>query len=206
MISVERVKRNQIRMMKERGYIIPPIEEAFLKGEPPGTLPDLQTLYSKPNADPFIVVLYIPLDRKNPRIPATINKDTLESVLNPVVNQFGNTLKHIILIGDPPNAKADIQLMDMIQRKALTIERFSYENLSIVPVDHVSVPKHRLLTFTEAQKLSADLKTSLTRMPRIKTSDPIAKWYGAKRGDIFEITSRSVMTDGIIPTYRITIS
>ncbi len=54
---------------------------------------------------------------------------------------------------------------------------------------HRKVPKHRLLTEEEKTKLMKDLNmTTLKQLRKIDSQDAMAKWIGARPGDVVEIT------------------
>ncbi len=58
---------------------------------------------------------------------------------------------------------------------------------------HRKVPKHRLLTEEEKTKLVKDLNmTSLKQLRKIDSQDAMAKWIGARPGDVVEITGLDV--------------
>lgn len=52
---------------------------------------------------------------------------------------------------------------------------------------HILVPKHRILSKNEIEKLLKTYNISLQQLPLIKEKDPVIEAIGAKEGDIIEI-------------------
>ena len=83
------------------------------------------------------------------------------------------------------------------------IEMFNINSLGVNITKHILVPKHTLITDSETKE---NVKTKLclkkwSELPLIRISDPIASYYGAKNGDVFEIT-RNSKTAGEYISYR----
>jgi DNA-directed RNA polymerase I, II, and III subunit RPABC1 len=53
------------------------------------------------------------------------------------------------------------------------------------------VPKHELLSPKDKKELLLRYKINDIQLPRILMSDPISRYYGLKRGDVFKITRNS---------------
>ena len=66
------------------------------------------------------------------------------------------------------------------------------------------VPKHEILTDEEKKQLLIQYGVSEKQMPRIKSTDPVAKKLGAKRGDVVKITRKSP-TAGECFYYRVVV-
>lgn len=70
----------------------------------------------------------------------------------------------------------------------LNIEIFNYNKLKYNPTKHVDVPRHILITDKkEIDHLLDIYKADKGSFPKILAMDPIAKWYGAKPGNVFRI-------------------
>ena len=67
---------------------------------------------------------------------------------------------------------------------------------------HELVPDHVILSESEVEKLFNDQDFNKEQLPKIKSDDPIAKAIEAKKGDILEITRKS-LTAGTFVTYRL---
>lgn len=78
-----------------------------------------------------------------------------------------------------------------VEEKHLSIEYFKENELYIDKTKHVLVPKHELLDEEEKTELLKIYNIKELNLPKILSSDPISKYYGAKRGQVFKITRNS---------------
>ena len=69
---------------------------------------------------------------------------------------------------------------------------------------HELVPKHILLSEKEKEELLKNYGISLKDLPRILSSDPMAKAINAKVGDIIKIIRKSP-TAGVSEYYRVVV-
>ncbi len=67
---------------------------------------------------------------------------------------------------------------------------------------HQLVPEHVILNESEAKRVLKELDVHPEQLPKIKTTDPVVKAIGAKRGDIVKIIRRSATAEEFI-TYRL---
>lgn len=68
-------------------------------------------------------------------------------------------------------------------------------------LEHHYVPEHIKLTDSETEKLAESLEYDIKDLPKIKSTDPVAKQIGAEEGDILKII-RNSDTAGTFVTYR----
>jgi DNA-directed RNA polymerase subunit H (RpoH/RPB5) len=69
------------------------------------------------------------------------------------------------------------------------VQVFEIRHLQFLYGHHIKVPKHRIVTSEEIQKILKDSnapKASVFR--KIDSQDPMAKWVGARPGDLLEVT------------------
>ena len=78
------------------------------------------------------------------------------------------------------------------------------DELLIVVIDHYLVPQHILLSPDEKENYLTIFNHQIRDMKKILLNDPIAKFYGAKVGDMFKIIRPSI-TAGKDIDYRIVI-
>ncbi|XVF19081.1 hypothetical protein REPUB_Repub11eG0079600 [Reevesia pubescens] len=107
------------------------------------------------------------------------------------------------------NAILVIQKALTAPAKAAIGEINSYFNMDVFEeaelltniTEHMFVPKHKVLNDKEKKELLAKYRVKETQLPRILVTDPVAKYYGMKRGQVVKITRQSVTAD-TYDTYR----
>jgi DNA-directed RNA polymerase I, II, and III subunit RPABC1 len=83
-------------------------------------------------------------------------------------------------------------------------EIFLEKELMINVVDHVLIPKHEVLAKEDVDVFFETYNCKKRNMPKILSTDPIAKYFNMKVGDICRIT-RPSDTSGFVPTYRLVV-
>ena len=73
-------------------------------------------------------------------------------------------------------------------------EIFSMKNLMFNITHHEIVPKHILLNQEEVDMILKQYQTTRAQLPKLLTTDPVAKYYGMKAGDVCKIIRQSPMT------------
>eukprot|EP00030_Apusomonadida_sp_AF-17_P002123 a262_287.p2 GENE.a262_287~~a262_287.p2 ORF type:complete len:217 (+),score=76.62 a262_287:34-651(+) len=88
--------------------------------------------------------------------------------------------------------------------KEVSFEIFFDTELIVNITEHSLVPKHEPLTDDEKAALLARYRLQQTQLPRMNTTDPVAKFYGLKSGTVVRITRKSE-TAGRYITYRLVV-
>ncbi|KAK0156242.1 DNA-directed RNA polymerases I, II, and III subunit RPABC1 [Merluccius polli] len=105
----------------------------------------------------------------------------------------------VVQMGMTPSAKQS--LVDMAPKYIL--EQFLQQELLINITEHELVPEHIVMTKEEVTELLARYKLKESQLPRIQAGDPVARYFGLKRGQVVKII-RPSETAGRYITYRLT--
>ncbi|XP_045158399.1 DNA-directed RNA polymerases I, II, and III subunit RPABC1 [Mercenaria mercenaria] len=104
----------------------------------------------------------------------------------------------IVQVGMTPSAKQ--ALVDMAPKYIL--EQFLESELLINITEHMLVPEHVVMTAEEKQELLERYKLKESQLPRIQQGDPVARYFGLKRGHVVKII-RPSETAGRYVSYRL---
>eukprot|EP00043_Microstomoeca_roanoka_P016805 m.173448 g.173448 ORF g.173448 m.173448 type:complete len:201 (-) comp16530_c3_seq3:2479-3081(-) len=83
------------------------------------------------------------------------------------------------------------------------VQVFDMTELIVNITKHELVPKHIVLSREEKKALLERYKLKEQQLPRMKTSDPVAKYFGLKRGQVCKILRENSPTAGRYVSYRI---
>ena len=157
----------------------------------------------------FILIASTPDNKKtigafmiNPKKSNNINNKTIEEVS---VRMKDNDIPEGIIISDVPLSNtAQKLLVDLDAESELHLEFFHTKELIINITKHELVPKHEVVEKSEINKILERYKVKLSQLPKILLKDPVAKYYGLRRGEVVKIIRKSE-TAGLYVTYRLVI-
>lgn len=192
-----RVYRTIANMLSKRGYMVPqalreitPFEFKAKFGEHVSR-ESLTILVEKADDDTNQLFVFFPEDEKVGVKPIKTYTDRMraENVSNAIM---------VLRVDITPFAKQAVQEMS----DSFRIEHFKESELLIDITQHQLVPAHVILTAAEKSELLKRYRLKDSQLPRIQSNDPVARYYGMRRGQVVKII-RPSETAGRYVTYRI---
>mmetsp|Transcript_2977 Transcript_2977/g.8148 ORF Transcript_2977/g.8148 Transcript_2977/m.8148 type:complete len:226 (-) Transcript_2977:75-752(-) len=192
-----RVFRTISNMLDKRGYMVPrdlremtPASFKARFGDSPGR-ESLTILVEKADDESNQLFVFFPEDEKLGVKPIKVYIDRMksESVTNAVM---------VLKVDITPFAKQALQELS----DSFRIEHFKETELLVDITQHQLVPEHQVLTPNEKAELLKRYRLKETQLPRIQTNDPVARYFGMKRGEVVKII-RPSETAGRYVTYRV---
>lgn len=192
-----RVRRTCVEMLEDRGYVVPDEDrnmtvEQFKErfGEEPRR-DDLLLLVQMKDDPTVQTFVFFPDEVK-------VGVKTIKSLAE---RMRSDSVQKAILVVQGNMTPFAKQCLQEMQPKYL-IELFLEQELLVNITKHTLVPQHRILTEEEKKVLLERYKVKDTQLPRIQHSDPVARYYGMRRGQVVRIV-RASETAGRYVTYRL---
>ena len=118
---------------------------------------------------------------------------------------FEETQKnHAIIIYNNSITAFAKQSIIVLESQGKKLEFFKYDELTYNITKHKLVPKHILISNNEKRQLLKHYKVNETQLAYILKTDPVARYYNAKPGNVFKIITHSDVTQQNI-TYRVVV-
>uniref|UniRef100_A0A915BW16 DNA-directed RNA polymerases I, II, and III subunit RPABC1 n=2 Tax=Ascarididae TaxID=6250 RepID=A0A915BW16_PARUN len=128
---------------------------------------------------------------------AKIGIKTIKAICQQMQEQAITRAIIVVQAGMTPSAKQAIT--DMAPK--YTLEQFLEAELMVNITEHELVPEHVVMNNEEKTELLARYKLKDTQLPRIQMTDPVARYFGLRRGQVVKII-RPSETAGRYITYR----
>ena len=194
-----RIRRTLLKMLKKRSYVV---DAAQLAMTPRGFVDQFG---DQPKRNDLTILAEHETDAEDQLFVFLPDDD---KVGVKTIKQYCEMMKeasvsHAILVvkqGVTPFAKTALQEM----ASTYLIEHFRDAELLVDVTEHRLVPAHALLSPEDRQALLDRYKLRAEQLPRIQRTDPVARFYGLKVGDVVKIV-RPSETAGRYVTYRVCI-
>lgn len=200
MYKIWRVRHTVLQLCHDRGYLITQdeLEETFeiFKSQYEGTIPDrneLTILCAHHNNANDKMFVFFPDEPK-------IGVKTVQNYVIKMEEESVNRAIIVVRMGLTPSAK---QAMRNVAPEYI-MEEFLESEMLINITEHELVPQHILLTSEEKEELFARYKLKESQLMKMLTTDPVARYYGYKRGQVIKIIRKSD-TAGRYVTHRLVV-
>jgi DNA-directed RNA polymerase subunit H (RpoH/RPB5) len=189
------IKKTQIELVRDRGYVITPEEEGLLTATFEQFQSYMQTLkqtipnstdrarlsrsYANPSNTKNMAVFFISkTDQSQKQIPS--------EVITVIVNRaIESRLTELLLIADIVLSTRGNELLQNLTMTKWQI--FFDHDLVYNPTKSVDVPHHEPLTPEQAAIKLREWRADISRLLIFESSDPIVKYYGWSPGTIIRV-------------------
>lgn len=194
-----RIWRTLMQMLQDREYHVP---DALLSL----TLNGFKQKLGESKTRDILTIQLAKADDQNSRIFISFPDDNRIAV--PIIAAVAQRMhkegiQRAIIIGKgiiTPSAKTAIVEL----QNHFVIEYFEEKELLVNITEHELVPKHIVMNPDEKQGLLKRYRVKESQLPKIQTTDPVARYLGLQRGQVVKII-RSSETAGKYITYRLAV-
>ena len=120
-----------------------------------------------------------------PKVATKFNVDRIQQYISTIKKM---DILHCLVVYKDSATPIAKKVVD--ESTEITIELFSEDELQFNITTHKWVPEHRLLYRKQSKEAEQFKKKYSDKFPIILKSDPVARFYGYKRGDIIQITHK----------------
>lgn len=215
LVKFKQIYTTCAEMLIDRGYSREVLEKNYLNI----SAEEFQKLYRKNR----LTILAPHTINKNEHIYTMIlgdgvklKKDVLKKILSGVekLREVAESLNkdskiHLLLLIDDSNTMTALKLVKghnatAAEKMNIYIESFYHKQMQINITKHKDVPQHILMTKEDVEAMLKEENVTKSQLSRILTTDPVARYFGARKGDVFKII-RPSLSAGQTKTYRLVV-
>lgn len=192
-----RARKTILEMLEDRKYIVPDADKAVSFSEFIQMFDtDNYNLHIKGKIADKDAEIYVKFYTDSKKIAT---KD-LQNIVQDIKSLTNNELINIIIVSkDRPSANI---FKELKMPQYNNVELFVVSDIIINIMKHDIMPAFRQLNSTEIEQITAKYSCSVSKFPKLFTTDPAAKYYNMKPGDVYEIIRNSGST-GEYYSYRL---
>jgi DNA-directed RNA polymerases I, II, and III subunit RPABC1 len=215
LVKFKQIYTTCVEMLIDRGFSREVLEKNYLNI----SAEEFQKLYRKNR----LTILAPHNTNKNEHIYTMIlgdgvklKKDVLKKILSGVekLKEVAESLNkdskiHLLLLIDDSNTMTALKLVKAhnatsAEKTNIYIESFYHQQMQINITKHKDVPQHILMTKEDVEAMLKEENVTKPQLSRILTTDPVARYFGARKGDVFKIV-RPSLSAGQTKTYRLVV-
>lgn len=183
-----RVRKTTLEMLEDRGFVISDNDKNLQYEDFVNKLEEnaIDIVANYRNSDVKMAYVSFVLEGKSFSKKDLVN---LKSMIDEEYSTKDMTI--IVIVQDKPTPQIAKELLNDEYKN---YEVFLMKNLMFNITHHEIVPRHVLLSEEEAEKVMDIFQAKKVQLPRLLTTDPVAKYYGMKVGDVCKIIRQSPMT------------
>lgn len=179
------LKKHQVMMFQDRGYTVPPEEQAWLT--------DTGTSYDAVYTSPSVWVHFVTTIE-------ALKTDETEEMMSEMRPE--NVQRVFLVVPERPQTR----VWEVLNQYAAEV--WTYAQLGVNPTRHFLAQRHVPVTAEEKHMFYSTTKIDPQCLPFMYVSDPVARWYGFRVGQLIRIERNSLIgfTSAQSVFYRLVVS